>query len=138
MGIIKRTLYTTALTGTALVGYIAGTTSVICPIPRDDPIWSSKVFSKYNIHKNPTTQDVVIKRIPLDKIRPELLQKDGDLALEFCRGIWAGWGKLFLVVLLISCLLVYTNIAWLELNALYCSTCTDHEIAQPTAFNAAT
>lgn len=100
MGIIKRTLYTTALTGTALVGYIAGTTSVICPIPRDDPIWTSKIFSRYNIHKNPTTQDVVIKRIPLDKIRPELLQKDGDLALEFCRGIWAGWGKLSSVLLL--------------------------------------
>ncbi|KAJ4387521.1 hypothetical protein N0V93_008115 [Gnomoniopsis smithogilvyi] len=95
MGIIKRTIYTTALTGTALVGYIAGTTSVICPLPRDDPIWSSKIFSRYNIHKNPTTQDVVIKRIPLDKIRPELLQKEGDLALEFCRGVWAGWAYRF-------------------------------------------
>lgn len=95
MGIIKRTIYTTALTGTALIGYVAGTTSVICPLPRDDPIWSSKTFSRYNIHKNPTTQDVVIKRIPLDKIRPELLQKEGDLAVEFCRGVWAGWGKLY-------------------------------------------
>lgn len=105
MGIIKRSLYTTALTGTALVGYIAGSTSVICPIPRDDPIWSSKTFARYNIHKNPTTQDVVIKRIPLDKVRPELLQKDGDLALEFCRGVWAGWGKLhvFFLSLIYSC-----------------------------------
>lgn len=93
MGIIKRTIYTTALTGTALVAYVAGSTSVIRPIPREDPVWNSKPFKKYNIHKNPATQDVVIKRIPLDKIRPELLQKEGDLALEFCRGVWAGWGE---------------------------------------------
>ncbi|KAF3763442.1 hypothetical protein M406DRAFT_261325 [Cryphonectria parasitica EP155] len=91
MGIIKRTFYTTVLTGTAFVGYIAGTTSIICPLPRDDPIWSSKTYARYNIYNNPTTQDVCIKRVPLDKIRPELLQKEGDLAVEFCRGVWAGW-----------------------------------------------
>lgn len=94
MGIIKRTIYTTALTGTALVGYVAGTTSIIRPIPRDDPIWSSKMFARYNIHNNPTTQDVCIKRIPLSKVKPELLQEEDDLALEFCRGVWAGWGEL--------------------------------------------
>lgn len=96
MGIIKKTIYTTVLTGTAFVGYVAGSTSIIYPLPRNDPIWSSKAFRRYNIHNNPTTQDVCIKRIPLDKIRPELLEKEGDLALEFCRGVWAGWGKLSL------------------------------------------
>lgn len=93
MGIIKRTFYTSVLTGTALVGYVAGTTSMICPLPRDDPLWSSKVYSRFNRHQNPSTQDVCIKRVPLDKIRPELLQKEGDLAVEFCRGVWGGWGE---------------------------------------------
>ncbi|RKL04715.1 hypothetical protein BFJ71_g3498 [Fusarium oxysporum] len=45
-----------------------------------------------NPNGNPTTQDVVIKRIPFSKIRPELLQNNNDLTLEFCRGVWSGWG----------------------------------------------
>ena len=93
MGLIKKTFYTGVLGTSALVGYLATTTSIICPLPRNDPIWTSKVYSKYNIQKNPSTQDVCIKRIPLSKIRPELLQNEGDLAVEFCRGVWSGWGE---------------------------------------------
>ncbi|KAJ9145444.1 FAD linked oxidase [Pleurostoma richardsiae] len=92
MGVIKKVFYTGVLTGTAFVGYLGGTTTILCPLPRNDPIWTSAMYQKYNIHRNPTTQDVCIKRIPLDKIKPELLQKDGDLAVEFCRGVWSGWG----------------------------------------------
>lgn len=99
MGIIKKTFYTTVLTGTAFVGYVAGSTSIIRPLPRDDPIWKSNPFNRYNVQNNPSTQDVCIKRVPLSKIRPELLEKDGDLALEFCRGVWAGWGELPLLCL---------------------------------------
>lgn len=91
--IIKRTVYTGIATGTAFAGYIAGTTSVICPLPLDDPLWSSSVYSRFNVHNNPSAQDVCIKRIPLSKIRPELLENEGDLALEFCRGVWSGWGE---------------------------------------------
>lgn len=91
---LKRTIYTGLATGTAFAGYVAGTTSIICPLPIDDPLWGSSVYARHNVHNNPTTQDVCIKRIPLGKVRPELLQKDGDLSLEFCRGVWGGWGKL--------------------------------------------
>lgn len=94
MGLIKRTIYTSVLAGTAFVGYVASSTSIICPLPRDDPLLSSKIFARYNVQKNPATQDVCIKRIPLDKVRPELLQKEGDLVVEFCRGVWAGWGTI--------------------------------------------
>lgn len=94
MGIIKRTIYGAVLTGTAFVGYVAGSTTIICPLPRDDPLLSSGIFARYNRHKNPSTQDVCIKRISLDKVRPELLQKEGDLVVEFCRGVWAGWGMI--------------------------------------------
>lgn len=94
MGIIKRTIYTTVLTGTAFVGYVAGSTSIICPLPRDDPLLSSSIYKRHNPLNNPATQDVCIKRIPLSKVRPELLDKEGDLVVEFCRGIWAGWGMI--------------------------------------------
>jgi hypothetical protein len=100
MGIIKKTFYTTVLTGTALVGYVAGSTSIICPLPRDDPIWHSSPYRRYNAQNNPSTQDVCIKRIPLSKIRPELLEQDGALALEFCRGVWGGLGELLVAPLL--------------------------------------
>lgn len=92
MGIIRKTVYTGALTAASFAGYLSATTTVISPLPRDDPIFSSRSYAKYNRFQNPSTQDVVFKRIPLSKIRPELLQKEGDLALEMCRGVWSGLG----------------------------------------------
>lgn len=92
MGIIKRTLGAALITGSAVLGYTHGSTSIIYPLPQNDPLWSSKTYARFNKHNNPSTQDVCIRRIPLDKIRPELLEKEGDLAVEFCRGVWAGWG----------------------------------------------
>lgn len=95
MGIIRKT-FLTGLTGVAGAGafvtYLHSQTSLICPLPYSDPIWSSAPYQRYNIHRNPSTQDVVLKRIPIDKIRPELLKEDGALVTEFCRGVWAGWG----------------------------------------------
>ncbi|KAK0625164.1 hypothetical protein B0T17DRAFT_590823 [Bombardia bombarda] len=95
MGLIKKTLLTGALTGAGVLGYIGATTTIISPLPKDDPIWSSRTYAKYNMHQNPATQDVCVKRIPLSKIRPELLQKEGDLAVEFSRGVWSGLGFRF-------------------------------------------
>ncbi|KAK3313253.1 hypothetical protein B0H66DRAFT_389174 [Apodospora peruviana] len=95
MGLIKKTLYTGILTGASVFGYLGATTTIISPLPRDDPLWSSKSFAKFNVHNNASTQDVCVKRVPIDKIRPELLEKEGDLALEFCRGVWGGLGYRF-------------------------------------------
>ncbi|KAK3984251.1 hypothetical protein QBC44DRAFT_337336 [Cladorrhinum sp. PSN332] len=93
MGIIKKTIYTTALTGTSLLAYLGAATTVLSPLPDGDPLLRSKIYSKYNVHRNASTQDIAIKRIPISQIKPELLQKEGDLALEFCRGVWGGLGK---------------------------------------------
>lgn len=106
MGIIKKTIYTGIATGTALFGYIGATTSVIWPLPLDDPIFTSDVYNRYNPFHNPPTQDVCVKRIPLSKIRPELLQKEGDLAVEFCRGVWSGWGEFFSSLFSLVCILL--------------------------------
>jgi len=93
MGLIKKTLYTGVATGVGILAYLGGTTKIVSPLPRDDALFSSASFAKYNRHRNSSTQDVCIKRIPLDKVKPELLQKEGDLVLEFCRGVWSGLGK---------------------------------------------
>ncbi|KAL2019919.1 hypothetical protein VTK56DRAFT_9011 [Thermocarpiscus australiensis] len=78
--------------GAGALGYLGATTTIISPLPHDDPLWRSQSYAKFNLHKNASTQDVCLKRIPLGKIKPELLQHEGDLVLEFCRGVWGGLG----------------------------------------------
>lgn len=93
MGIIKKVALSTGLLGTGVLGYLGAATTIISPLPQDDPLWRSASYAKLNSYQNSSTQDLCVKRIPLSKIRPELLQKDGDLALEFCRGVWGGLGE---------------------------------------------
>jgi hypothetical protein len=93
MGLIRTTLITGLLGTSSAAAYLAVRNPVISPLAASDPIWTSKLFKERNPSRNPVTQDVCIKRIPFSKIRPELLQKDGPLALEFCRGVWSGWGE---------------------------------------------
>ncbi|KAK0749977.1 hypothetical protein B0T18DRAFT_407973 [Schizothecium vesticola] len=95
MGIIKKTFYTGVLTGASVLGYLGATTTLITPLPNDDPVWRSKSYARVNVHRNAAMHDVAVKRIPLDKIKPSLLQKDGDLTLEFCRSVWGGLGYRF-------------------------------------------
>lgn len=79
--------------GAAHLAFLAHKNPVLSPLPASDPVWTSSLYKKHNPSRNPATQDVCVKRIPLAKVRPELLQKEGDLALEFCRGVWSGWGE---------------------------------------------
>ena len=98
MGLGSKLVWTGLLGATAGTGYytsyLAAKNPVISPLSPSDPIWTSSLYKKRNPSGNPATQDVCIKRIPISRIRPELLQKEGDLALEFCRGVWSGWGEL--------------------------------------------
>lgn len=100
MGLIAKAAFSSLIGTTGLAAYLAAKNPVISPIAASDAIWSSKLFKRYNPSANPATQDVCIKRIPLEKIRPELLKNPGDLALEYCRGVWAGHGKFEVRVLL--------------------------------------
>lgn len=93
MGILGKAVFSSVLGTTGLAAYLAAKNPVISPLAASDPIWTSSLFRRYNPSANPATQDVCIKRLPLDKIRPELLKNPGDLALEYCRGVWAGPGR---------------------------------------------
>ncbi|KAK8008382.1 hypothetical protein PG991_010933 [Apiospora marii] len=80
--------------GTGLgVAYLAASTTLITPIPRDDALWQSKTLKKLNHLENPVLADICIKRIPLSKIRPELAADEAALTAEFARGVWSGWGE---------------------------------------------
>ncbi|KAH6880792.1 hypothetical protein B0T10DRAFT_143340 [Thelonectria olida] len=92
MGIIRKTIFASLLGTSTAAAYLAAKNPVISPLPPNDAIWSSSVYKRHNPSRNPATQDVCIRRIPIDKIRPELLQNNGDLTVEFCRGVWSGVG----------------------------------------------
>ena len=92
MGLVRTTVFTGLLGTSTAAAYLAARNPVISPLAAADPVWTSSVYKKQNPARNPVTQDICIKRVPVSKIRPELLKKDGDLALEFCRGVWGGWG----------------------------------------------
>ncbi|KAH9903626.1 hypothetical protein F4778DRAFT_92014 [Xylariomycetidae sp. FL2044] len=98
MGIIRTTFLTSLLAaggGAAGVGagmaYLAAATTLV-NLTKDDPMFKSKTYARYNPKGNPALEDDCIKRVPLRKIRPELRDNEEALTLEFCRGIWSRWG----------------------------------------------
>ncbi|KAF2716577.1 hypothetical protein K431DRAFT_257223 [Polychaeton citri CBS 116435] len=94
MGIFRTTL---AVTGwgslAAASGFIAMTrNSKVLPIPASDYIFNSTLYAKHNPQNAPVTQDICVRKVPLDKIKPELLDKEGKLVEAFCAGVWGGIG----------------------------------------------
>lgn len=57
-----------------------------------DYLFNHTLYARYNPENNPTTADVCVRRVPLDKIKPEYLEKEGKLAERFCAGVWSGFG----------------------------------------------
>jgi hypothetical protein len=94
MGLISKALKTTVVGGAATAGAFALWTrkSQFVPFPTSDPILSSSTFRKYNPNNNPALRDICIRKVPLSKIKPELLEKDGKLVEAFTAGIWGGPG----------------------------------------------
>lgn len=99
MGLLRTTLLTGALTGLgsaagvgATMAYILSSSKVV-KLTQKDPMLSDKTYARYNPRGIPPLADIVIKRVPLSKIKPELRNDDEALTLEFCRGVWSRWGK---------------------------------------------
>ncbi|KAJ6614667.1 hypothetical protein B0H10DRAFT_2165042 [Mycena sp. CBHHK59/15] len=58
-----------------------------------DAIFTSAHFKKFNPNQNvPGLHDLCVRRVPLDKIKPELLKEEGKLVENFCAGVWSGFG----------------------------------------------
>lgn len=95
MGIFSRLLKVTAAGSVASVGVFIGATrnDIFEPLDTSDHIFHSTSFHKYNPNRNPTTHDLCVRRIPLDKIDPKLLEKKGKLVEAFCAGVWGGMGE---------------------------------------------
>ncbi|KAI5798840.1 hypothetical protein EDC01DRAFT_649469 [Geopyxis carbonaria] len=95
MGILKALVRTTTLgVGTVAASFGALTLgSTFVPIsPLTDELFKTSYYAKYNPNNNPTLHDVCVKKVPLSKIKPELLEKKGSLVEVFCAGVWGGAG----------------------------------------------
>jgi hypothetical protein len=97
MSIFDKAIKLTTIGGAATVGtffYMARDSSIITPLPRTDPLIKSSHYQKYNPLDNPTTDDVCVRKVPLSKIHPKYLEKDGKLVEAFCAGVWGGAGTI--------------------------------------------
>jgi hypothetical protein len=97
MGVIRSLINVTALGG---AGTLAGWTfwtrnSKFVPLSATDPIFSLPAYAKNNPNRNPATQDLCVRKVPLSKIKPQLLENDGKLVEAFCAGVWGGLGERF-------------------------------------------
>ncbi|KFY44201.1 hypothetical protein V494_01579 [Pseudogymnoascus sp. VKM F-4513 (FW-928)] len=92
MPIIRKTLYTAILGTTGVTGLALFSTRrcTIVPVPATDPIYSSSAYRAQNPNNNPVTHDIVVRRIPLSSIRPELLEKEGALVEAATAGVFGG------------------------------------------------
>ncbi|KAJ9631625.1 hypothetical protein H2203_000024 [Taxawa tesnikishii (nom. ined.)] len=89
MGVIRSLV---ALTGySSLAGASAfalwSRGSKFVPVPANDYIYNTTLFARYNPEKNPTMTDLCVRRVPLTKIKPDLLEKEGKLVEKFCAGV---------------------------------------------------
>ncbi|KAL9088168.1 MAG: hypothetical protein Q9165_006295 [Trypethelium subeluteriae] len=94
MGILRTTTAIVGWGSLATAGtYVAMTrNSKFVAMATTDEIFTNAIYTRLNPERNPTFHDLCIRRVPLSKIRPELLEKDGKLAEQFCAGVWSGSG----------------------------------------------
>lgn len=96
MGIVRTTLSIAGWGSLASVaGWVAMTRNCkVVPIPASDYIFNHTLYARNNPNNAPVTQDICIRRVPLSKIKPELLEgaEDGKLVEAFCQGVWSGLG----------------------------------------------
>ncbi|KAL0069351.1 Lanosterol 14-alpha-demethylase [Marasmius tenuissimus] len=60
--------------------------------PSNSPLFHSRHYKSWNPNDNATTHDDCMRKVPLDQIRPELLQKEGELVRAFVAGVWSSTG----------------------------------------------
>ncbi|KAB8801896.1 hypothetical protein FH972_026717 [Carpinus fangiana] len=94
MGVLRRLVRLTVYGGVAGTGAWMFTTrkSRFVPVEAADPIFRSASYLTNNPNRNPATQDCCVRKVPLDRIRPSLLEREGKLAEAFSAGVWSGSG----------------------------------------------
>lgn len=81
-----------AAVGSVAAFFITVRDSKLVPLSTCDYIFKSDVFKQLNPNNNPTTHDLVLRKVPFSKIKPELLKDQAKLTERFCAGVWGGKG----------------------------------------------
>ncbi|EMC93414.1 hypothetical protein BAUCODRAFT_76213 [Baudoinia panamericana UAMH 10762] len=96
MPVLRTTLAVAGWGGLAgVAGWIALTRDcTMKPVPPSDYLFNHTLYARYNPNNAPVTEDICIRQVPLNKIKPELLEgkDDGRLVEAFCQGVWGGIG----------------------------------------------
>ena len=94
MGLITKAIGLTGWGSLAFAGTFVALTrkNRIVPIPASDYIFNSTSYARYNPYNSPVTQDLCLRQVPLDQLKPEYLEKEGKLVEKFCAGVWSGVG----------------------------------------------
>ncbi|PGH16188.1 hypothetical protein AJ79_01955 [Helicocarpus griseus UAMH5409] len=97
MGLFKGLIKASVVGGVATTGSFFYLTrdSKFVPFSTSDYLFSSPYFRKYNPQNNPTIHDHCVKKVPLSKIDPHLLTREGKLVEAFCASVWGGLGYAF-------------------------------------------
>ena len=79
--------------GTAIAFTAYTRKSKIYDLDSTDYLLGTTILARCNPYNNPVMKDVCVRKVPIDQIRPELLEKEGKVVEAFCAGIWSGWGR---------------------------------------------
>ncbi|KAI9692821.1 MAG: hypothetical protein M1822_004815 [Bathelium mastoideum] len=92
MGILRTTTAVVGWGSLATVGTFVAMTrkSRFVSVSTTDEIFTNVFYLRNNPEKNPSLHDLCVRRVPLDRVKPELLEKDGKLVEAFCAGVWSG------------------------------------------------
>lgn len=69
------------------------------PVEDSDPLIKLVKEKGWNPHNNPMIKDLYVRRVPLEKIRPELRDSPVRLTRALCAGVWSNWGIFLLASL---------------------------------------
>lgn len=94
MGILRTTTAVVGWTSLAAASTFVALTrkNRIVPVNPTDYIFNSTSYARNNPNNAPVTQDLCLRKVPLDQLKPELLEKEGKLVEAFCAGLWSGVG----------------------------------------------
>jgi hypothetical protein len=64
-------------------------------LDKSDPVFSTASYIKFNPNKNPGVEDYVVRKIAINRIKPELLEgaEQGKLVQALTQGVWGNIGK---------------------------------------------
>lgn len=94
MGLLRTAVAVTGWSslGAAITFAVYTRRSKIYDMDSTDYLLGNTMLARFNPYNNPMMKDVCVRKVPIEQIRPELLQEDGKLVEAFSAGIWSGSG----------------------------------------------